>query len=149
MTAEERGANGGEGIPAAVPEPEAAEPTLPAAGGNGGGGHSADRGATQVIVTSAVPAYAARPPGNGMATTGLVMAIIALAISWVPGANLFLGGPCWVLGAVFSAVGWGKSGKLPGRKGRGLAIAGVAVSLAGTASFILLGTLLWASVLGL
>ena len=90
--------------------------------------------ARRKAVAAAAPP--SRPAGNGMATAGLVLAIVAFALAWVPLFNVALGGPCWVLGTVFSAIGWGRSGRFPDRKGRGLAIAGVAVSVAGVAMFV-------------
>ena len=64
-------------------------------------------------------------PGNGMAVAGFVMTLVALVLFWIPGLNVI----CWILGVVFSAVGWHRASKhnLPHK---GLAIAGVCVSVA-------------------
>lgn len=61
------------------------------------------------------------PPGNGMAIAGFVLALCAYPLFWlvVP----------WILGVVFSGIGLYRSQFLPGRAGKGLAIAGLALSL--------------------
>lgn len=61
---------------------------------------------------------------NGTGTAGFVLALIALFLGWIP----ILGWIIWVLGLVFSFVGIFK-------KPKGLAIAGLVISLLG---FILL-----------
>ena len=57
---------------------------------------------------------------NGMGTAGFVLALIALFLGWVP----FLGWIIWLLGLIFSAVG-------VFREPKGLAIAGLVISLIG------------------
>ncbi len=57
---------------------------------------------------------------NGIGTAGLVLAIIALFLGWVP----VLGWVLWLLGLIFSFVGVFKTPK-------GLAIAGLVISLIG------------------
>ena len=57
-------------------------------------------------------------PSNGIGTAGFVLAIVSVFIGWVP----LLGWLIWILGAVFSFIGLF-------RQPRGLAIAGVIISL--------------------
>ncbi|MGM0649449.1 MAG: hypothetical protein ACQES1_02960 [Bacteroidota bacterium] len=57
---------------------------------------------------------------NGIGIAGFVLAIIALFLGWVP----FLGWILWLLGLIFSFAGVFK-------KPRGLAIAGLVISLIG------------------
>ena len=56
---------------------------------------------------------------NGMGVTGFVLALVALILCWVPVLDWIL----WILGLVFSIIGVFK-------KPKGLAIAGLAISLA-------------------
>ena len=49
---------------------------------------------------------------NGMAITGFVLSFL-----------------CWPLGIIFSAIGMSQTGKDPSQGGRGLAIAGLIISL--------------------
>jgi hypothetical protein len=56
---------------------------------------------------------------NGLGTAGFVLALVAIFLSWVPILNWIL----WTLGLILSAVGVFK-------KPKGLAIAGLVVSLA-------------------
>jgi hypothetical protein len=64
------------------------------------------------------------PAENGFGVTGLVLGIIGLVFSWIPGLNLLLG----VLATIFGALGWTKS-----RKGRatngGPALAGMIMGI--------------------
>lgn len=71
------------------------------------------------------------PTGNGLAIAGMVLAICAVVLSWVPAVNFV----CWVLGLVFSAVGLRNANR--GAPYRGMAIAGLAISLAGIVLIIL------------
>jgi hypothetical protein len=57
---------------------------------------------------------------NGIGTAGFVLALIALFLGWIP----FLGWIIWMLGLIFSAVGLT-------RQPKGLAIAGLVISLIG------------------
>lgn len=57
---------------------------------------------------------------NGLGTAGFVLALIALFLGWIP----VLGWIVWLLGLIFSACG---VSKVP----RGLAIAGLVISLIG------------------
>ena len=59
-------------------------------------------------------------PSNGMGIAGFVLALLALFLGWIP----VLGWILWVLGLIFSAVGMSKQPK-------GLAIAGLVISLLG------------------
>lgn len=55
--------------------------------------------------------------GNGLGTTGFVLALIALLLCWIPILNWIL----WILGVIFSLIG-------VFRPKRGLAIAGLIIS---------------------
>ncbi len=57
---------------------------------------------------------------NGIGTAGFVLALIAVFLGWVP----FLGWIIWLLGLIFSAIG-------VSRQPKGLAIAGLVISLIG------------------
>lgn len=70
---------------------------------------------------------------NGVATAGFVIALITLFIGWIP----VLGWISWVLGLIFSAVGISRA-KKAGGTGKGLAVAGLVISLAGLVLIILL-----------
>ena len=52
------------------------------------------------------------PRTNGMAITGFVCSLL-----------------CWPLGLVFSIIGMNQTGKDPSQGGRGLAIAGIVISI--------------------
>ena len=70
--------------------------------------------------------------GNGMAIAGMVLAICAVVLSWAPFVNFV----CWILGLVFSIVGLRNANR--GAPHRGLAIAGLVISLAGIVLIIVL-----------
>ena len=72
------------------------------------------------------------PASNGMAIAGLVLAICAIAVSWLPGVNFI----CWILGLIFSIVGLRNANR--GAPYRGMAIAGLVISLAGIVLIIIL-----------
>ena len=72
------------------------------------------------------------PASNGMAIAGLVLAICAIAVSWLPGVNFV----CWILGLIFSILGLRNANR--GAPYRGLAIAGLVISLAGIVLIIVL-----------
>jgi len=57
---------------------------------------------------------------NGMGTAGFVLALIALFLGWIP----IVGWLVWLLGLIFSFIG-------VFRKPKGLAIAGLVISLIG------------------
>ena len=64
----------------------------------------------------------AAKPSNGLGTSGFVLAIIAVCIGWIPFIGWVAGSILWFLGFVFSFVG-------VFRRPRGLAIAGLIISL--------------------
>jgi hypothetical protein len=66
---------------------------------------------------------------NGIGTAGFVLAIITIFLGWVP----VLGWIIWILGLIFSFAGMFK-------KPKGLAIAGLIISLFGLILIILLAT---------
>ena len=66
---------------------------------------------------------------NGIGTAGFILALIAIFLVWVP----FLGWIVWILGLILSGIGVTKTP-------RGLAIAGLAISLIGLIFLILLAT---------
>lgn len=69
---------------------------------------------------------------NGIGTAGFVLAIIAIFLGWIP----VLGWIIWLLGLIFSFVGIFK-------KPKGLAIAGLVISLIGVILLIVVfGTIL-------
>lgn len=70
---------------------------------------------------------------NGMATAGFVLALVTIFLGWIP----VLGWIIWLLGLIFSSVGLAKAKKVGG-KGKGLAIAGLVISLIGIAVLLLL-----------
>ncbi|MDE0139640.1 MAG: hypothetical protein OXM57_01090 [bacterium] len=72
------------------------------------------------------------PASNGMAIAGLVLAICAVALSWLPVVNF----ACWVLGLIFSIMGLRNANR--GAPYRGLAIAGLVISLAGIVLIVVL-----------
>lgn len=57
-------------------------------------------------------------PTNSIGTAGFVLALISMVIGWLP----YMGWLIWLLAVVFSAIGMGK-------KPRGLAIAGLIISV--------------------
>jgi hypothetical protein len=63
---------------------------------------------------------------NGMATAGFILALLTLFLGWIP----LLGWLMWLLGLIFSAIGLGNANSAGGT-GRGLAIAGLIISLLG------------------
>jgi len=71
------------------------------------------------------------PTGNGLAIAGMVLAICAVVLAWLPVVNFI----CWILGLIFSAVGLKNANR--GAPYRGMAIAGLAISLAGIVLIIL------------
>ena len=66
------------------------------------------------------PVYPQPKQSNGMGITGFVLALLALLLCWVPVLNWIL----WILGLIFSIIGMFK-------KPKGLAIAGLIISLIG------------------
>lgn len=80
---------------------------------------------TTVYVGAAAPAK-----GNGLGVAGFVLAIVALFLSWLPYAGFVM----WLLGLILSAIGVFKTP-------RGLAIAGLVISLLGIILIIVFMTL--------
>ena len=76
------------------------------------------------------------PTGNGLAIAGMVLAICAVVLAWLPVVNFV----CWILGLIFSAVGLKNANR--GAPYRGMAIAGLAISLAGIVLIIILVVLI-------
>lgn len=73
----------------------------------------------------------AAPTGNGLAIAGMVLAICAVVLFWLVPVSFV----CWVLGLIFSSIGFKNANR--GAPYRGLAIAGLAISLAGIVLIIL------------
>ena len=71
------------------------------------------------------------PRTNGLAVAGFVLALCAVVIFWLPVVAQIV----WVLGLIFSAIGLSRARK--GYPRRGLAIAGLVVSLAGAVLAVL------------
>ncbi len=79
---------------------------------------------------------------NGIGTAGFVLALLTLFLGWIP----VLGWIMWLLGLIFSALGISKAKKV--KKGMGLSVAGLVISLLGVVVvFIVAGAL--AAILGL
>ncbi len=74
----------------------------------------------------------AEKESNGMATAGFVLALLTVFFGWIP----FIGWTTWLLGLIFSAVGLSKANKIG--VGKGLAIAGLIISLIGVVFLIVL-----------
>ncbi len=64
------------------------------------------------------PAQQTMPQNNPMGVAGFVLSLITTVIGWVP----YVGWLIWLLAVVFSAIGMGK-------KPRGLAVAGLIISV--------------------
>ena len=79
----------------------------------------------------------APPPTNGHAIAGFVLAICGAAVVWVPVFGWVIGFVPWVLGVIFSAIGLSKARGHETQPRIGLAIAGLAISVAA----VLLGIL--------
>lgn len=82
----------------------------------------------------------AAPPGNGLAVAGFVLSILALILCWLSLIDLIFVIPA----IVFSAIGLGRANK-QGRPHRGLAIAGLSISLVAAVIMIVL-TIIYARV---
>ena len=87
-----------------------------------GYGYSTPQGHKQIIINQQ-----GGRNSNGIGTAGFVLALIALFIGWVPA----VGWICWLLGLIFSCVGMGRTPK-------GLAIAGLIISVFGIVLIIVL-----------
>ena len=73
------------------------------------------------------PPAASPPEGNGSAVAGFVLAVCAYALVW----TVVGGFVCWLLGVIFSAVGYSRARQMENRKNYGFAVAGLALSAAG------------------
>lgn len=71
---------------------------------------------------------------NGMGTAGFVLALITLFLGWIP----ILGWLTWLLGLIFSLVGIS-------REPKGLAIAGLVISLINIILIVLVGGMILAA----
>lgn len=65
--------------------------------------------------------------GNAMGVTGFVLSLVTLILGWIP----VLGWILWALGLIFSCIGLGK-------QPRGLAIAGLCISIFGIICLVVL-----------
>ena len=70
-----------------------------------------------------VPGTGAGGGSNGLAVAGFILSLCAVVVLSLP----TLGIPIWSLGVVFSGIGYSRA-KAPGSPGRGLAIAGLAIT---------------------
>jgi hypothetical protein len=87
------------------------------------------------------PQQSTERPSNGLGTAGFVLGLIGLLFSFIPVIGM-IAWPLVILGVIFSAIGISKANK--GRAtNKGLAIAGLVVSVVGLAMCIL-----WVAVLG-
>ena len=70
-------------------------------------------------------------PGNVMAIAGFALSLCAVTLFWLPFPNLI----AWILGVTFSAIGLKRANR--GAPYRGLAIAGLVISLGAAVLMIL------------
>src|SRR6266516_4242220 len=90
------------------------------------------------------PPMYARPPENGLGTTGFVLGLLGLLFSPIPLIGV-IAWPLVILGLVFASIGVGKANKGTASN-RGLAIAGVVLSIIGLAICIVWAAALAAAV---
>lgn len=76
-------------------------------------------------VTPPMPGQAKK--GNAMGVTGFVLSLVTLILGWIP----VLGWILWALGLIFSCIGLAK-------QPRGLAIAGLCISVFGIICLVVL-----------
>ncbi|MBR5436209.1 MAG: hypothetical protein IK120_05025 [Muribaculaceae bacterium] len=88
-------------------------------------------GYQQPYVPQQVIVNAPQSRTNGVGIAGFVISLLAGLLSW----TVFIGFILWLLGLIFSIVGMGK-------RPRGLAIAGLIISLLSLLGFLMLGGLL-------
>lgn len=119
------------GAPAAPPAPPA-DPYAQDAGYGGQGFSSPPSGYGAPV----------QKKTSGMAVAGFVLAIVSWCIGWIPyiGFAAFI---TWILGLIFSIVGMSQTKNDPNLGGRGLAIAGLVISLIGVVFLILMVMLLF------
>ena len=82
-------------------------------------------------------------PRNGLGMAALVCGIIAVALSFIPGVNIFTW-PLGVLAIVFGAVGWARANKGQATN-KGQAIAGLVLGIASFFTFCLIYVLIGAN----
>lgn len=83
------------------------------------------------------PPYPTRPAvaaSNGMATAAMVLGIIAVVLFWAFGLSTLIG----IVAIVLGAVALKRANTLPGRTGRGQAIAGIVTGTIGALAGVLL-----------
>lgn len=91
-------------------------------------------GPPQVIYVNAAPAPAPEPkPSNGVGKAGFILSIIGCCVGWFPYGGFVL----WFLGLLFSFIGMFKRPK-------GLATAGLIISLVGLVEVIIAFTVIMA-----
>lgn len=96
-------------------------------------GHAQHSQQTSGVHFHGTPVYLVRAEKNGLAVAGFVLSLVSLFLSW----TILVAGICWVLAVVFSAVGL-HAANTQGKPHRGLAIAGLAISIAPLAIIIAL-----------
>jgi hypothetical protein len=66
--------------------------------------------------------------GNGFGVTGFVLGLIGTLAGLIP-LLFFIAFPLGILGTIFGAIGWRRANRSPEVGGKGLAIAGVVLSV--------------------
>ncbi|MET8586439.1 DUF4190 domain-containing protein [Streptomyces collinus] len=84
-----------------------------------------------------------QPGSNGLATTALVLGIIAVVVSFIPVLNVVVW-PLAILGIVFGAIGLSKAGKV--HKGKGAGITGLITSAVAIVMFFAMNALFFSAV---
>ncbi|MFK0020790.1 DUF4190 domain-containing protein [Streptomyces sp. NPDC090798] len=84
-----------------------------------------------------------QPGSNGLATTALVLGIIAVVVSFIPVLNVVVW-PLAILGIIFGAIGLSKAGKV--RKGKGAGITGLVTSAVAIIMFFAMNALFFSAV---
>ncbi|WP_199038654.1 DUF4190 domain-containing protein [Glycomyces salinus] len=120
------------------PEPERPEEGRP----GGGGGPVPPPPPPPPPYNGDGPLYDQRPR-NGLGTAGLVCGVIAVALSLVPGLNVFTW-PLGVLAIVFGAVGWSRANRSQATN-KNVAIAGLVLGIVSFFTFCLIYVLIGAS----
>ncbi|MQM27258.1 DUF4190 domain-containing protein [Glycomyces sp. NEAU-7082] len=85
----------------------------------------------------------ARQERNGLGKAALILGIIAVALSFVPGLNVFTW-PLGVLAIVFGAIGWARANKGQATN-KPIAIAGLVLGIASFFTFCLIYLLIGAT----
>ncbi|WP_432056875.1 DUF4190 domain-containing protein [Streptomyces sp. bgisy022] len=84
-----------------------------------------------------------QPGSNGLATTALVLGIVAVVVSFIPVLNVVVW-PLAVLGIIFGAIGLSKAGKVG--KGKAAGITGLITSVAAIMMFFAMNALFFSAV---